>query len=50
MSKMDVDAMEKMTKEMLGHEVYGYWRFFVEPATGKLLIEHVSGYWPGREI
>jgi soluble epoxide hydrolase / lipid-phosphate phosphatase len=43
-SAMDVDAMEKMTKEMVGYEVFGYWRFFVKPTTGKLLIEHMSGY------
>lgn len=48
MTAMDVDAMEKMTKEMLGYEVFGYWRFFVKPTTGKLLIEHVSSNFPGR--
>jgi len=35
MATMYVDAMEKMTTEMLGRKLFGYWRFFAKPNDGE---------------
>lgn len=39
---VDVDAVNAMTKPMIGYELFGYWPFFAEPGASKLIQEHVS--------
>lgn len=40
--KMDVDAINAMTKKMQRWEVFGYWKFFEREDSGKVVNDHVS--------
>ena len=39
---LDVDAINAMTKEKLGFEMLGYWKFFEKQDAGDIVKEHVS--------
>ncbi|KAJ5625410.1 hypothetical protein N7510_001719 [Penicillium lagena] len=40
----DLDAVNAMTKQLLGHEHFGYLRFFVSEGSGDLLDEHSESF------
>jgi pimeloyl-ACP methyl ester carboxylesterase len=40
--KMDIDAINAMTKKIQGWEVFGYWKFFERQDAGDVVKDHVS--------
>lgn len=40
--RMDLDAVNGMTKKLLGYEMFGYWRFLERPDAGDIVKKHVS--------
>jgi len=41
---MDLDAMNKTTKERMGFEAFGYWRFFEKEEAGNIVKEHFNSF------
>jgi soluble epoxide hydrolase / lipid-phosphate phosphatase len=40
--RMNVDAVNAITKSKLGYEIYGYWKFLVQEDAAQILKDHVS--------
>jgi soluble epoxide hydrolase/lipid-phosphate phosphatase len=40
--KLDVDALNAITKKMQGWEVFGYWKFLEREDAGEIVKDHVS--------